>query len=78
MHPQVKGSPDLILPAEKIAVFIHGCFWHRCLQCYKAPKSNRRYWSLKIKKNVARDKRNKQMLRKQGFKVIFIWEHELK
>ena len=78
MHPKIAGSPDIIIPEGKIAIFLHGCFWHKCPFHYKAPKSNRNYWLPKIEKNVERDKRNINILRKNGWKVVRIWEHKLK
>jgi len=78
MHPKIEGNPDIILPDKKIAVFLHGCFWHKCPKHYKEPKTKRRYWLPKIEKNVIRDKKNINLLRKDGWKVIIIWEHELK
>jgi len=78
MYPNIKGSPDIILRDTKTAVFLHGCFWHKCPKCYKEPKSNKEYWLPKIEKNVKRDKKNKKLLKNQGFKVIIIWEHEVK
>lgn len=78
MHPKIKGSPDIILKDKKVAIFIHGCFWHKCSKCYKEPMSNKKYWLPKIEKNVKRDKINKKMLKKQGYETFIIWEHELK
>lgn len=78
MHPQIIGSPDVILTKNKTAIFLNGCFWHKCPKCYKKPKTNKRYWNLKIKKNIKRDEKNKRMLKKMGFKVVEIWEHEIK
>lgn len=78
MHPTIKGSPDLILPDRRLAVFIHGCFWHKCSKHYVAPKSNLGYWIPKLKRNVVRDKQSKKILRKQGYKVMVVWEHEIK
>lgn len=78
MHPDINGSPDLIIKDKKTAIFIHGCFWHKCPKCYKEPKSNKEYWLPKIDKNVKRDRRNTNSLKKQGFKVITYWEHDLK
>lgn len=64
---------------RKIAIFVHGCFWHRCPACAKRyPKSNRSYWLPKLRANVARDKRKEAELRKAGWRVLVIWEHELK
>ena len=78
MHPKLSGSPDLLLKETNIVVFLHGCFWHRCPKCYIEPKSNKEYWLPKIEKNVKRDRKNAGLLRKQGFKVRKIWEHEVK
>ena len=78
MHPNIPGSPDLILKDKKVAVFINGCFWHKCPKCYKAPKSNVEYWLPKIERNVKRDKNNARLLKKDGWKVVSIWEHEIK
>ena len=55
-----------------------GCFWHRCPKCFKAPKSNKRYWNQKIKRNVERDKEQNKYLRKNGWEVIRVWEHQIK
>ncbi|MFA5333326.1 MAG: very short patch repair endonuclease [Candidatus Nanoarchaeia archaeon] len=77
MHPKIEGSPDIILKDRKLAIFIHGCFWHKCPKCYKEPKSNKKYWLPKIERNVERDNLNKKMLKKQGYKSLVIWEHEI-
>jgi DNA mismatch endonuclease (patch repair protein) len=78
MHPKTSGSPDIILTDKKIAVFLQGCFWHKCPKHYKEPKSNRDYWLPKINRNVARDKKNITLLKKKGWKVVKVWEHDLK
>ena len=78
MHPRIYGSPDLILKGRKTAIFLHGCFWHKCPKCYREPKSNRSYWIPKIDANVARDQRAKRMLRRNGWKVVKFWDHEIK
>lgn len=78
MHPDIPGSPDIILKENKTAIFLHGCFWHKCPVCYIEPKSNKEYWIPKINKNVIRDRHNKKILEKKGYKVIIIWEHEVK
>lgn len=77
MHPKIPGSPDIILPGKKIAIFLHGCFWHKCPRHYREPKSNRKYWLSKIDKNVERDKKNIKLLKRNGWKVIKIWEHDI-
>jgi DNA mismatch endonuclease (patch repair protein) len=73
------GCPDLMLTAHKKAIFVHGCFWHRH-ECPSAtlPKSNRDYWERKQNRNAARDKENIRALRGLGWKVLIIWECEIK
>lgn len=78
MNPKIDGSPDIILKDSKRAIFIHGCFWHKCTKCFKKPQSNTEYWDSKIERNVKRDKKNKRILEKNGWAVAIIWEHELK
>ena len=72
------GNPDFVDWRKKIAVFIDGCFWHKCLIHYKNPKSNRRYWLPKLEKNVIRDKEINIAYKNLGWKVVRIWEHKLK
>lgn len=74
----IKGKPDLYFPKLKIAIFIDGCFWHKCPKCYKEPKSNKKYWINKIENNSARDKETTKQLQKTGIKVLRIWEHDIK
>ena len=62
----------------KIAIFVNGCFWHKCRVDYKKPKSNVAYWESKIERNVKRDRANKAFLVKRGYKVLTVWEHQLK
>ncbi len=69
---------DIAFPSRKIAIFIDGCFWHQCHLHSHKPKSNKSYWGPKLKRNVERDKKNNQELKLLGWKVIRIWEHELK
>ena len=78
MHPKIEGNPDIIFEDRKTVVFIHGCFWHKCPKCFKKPKSNIEYWDQKIGKNVKRDKKNERTLRKNGWRIIKLWEHEIK
>lgn len=75
---KILGKPDLYFRKQKIAVFIDGCFWHKCQRCFKKPKSNNHYWDRKIKDNVARDKKINQRLKKQDIIVLRFWEHEIK
>jgi DNA mismatch endonuclease, patch repair protein len=72
------GSPDLVFPRRRLALFVHGCFWHRHKGCACAytPKSNVEFWKGKFKSNVARDRRVQRDLEKEGWRVAVIWECE--
>ncbi len=72
------GVPDLLFPSRKIALFVHGCFWHRHEGCPKTtmPKTNNGYWNKKFGRNVKRDNENKKKLEEKGWKVLVIWECE--
>ena len=76
---ELPGCPDVVLPKYKIVIFVNGCFWHKhdCPR-FKWPSSNREYWEPKILRNVERDEKNKVALREQGWRVITVWECELK
>lgn len=72
------GTPDLIFPKHRLAVFVHGCYWHRHNGCRFAysPKSRVEFWTKKFKQNVERDGRNQTALRDLGWRVLVIWECE--
>lgn len=74
------GRPDLVFPKHRVALFVHGCFWHRHTGCPKAstPKSRRAFWLEKFERNVARDAANAATLRKMGWRVLAVWECETK
>ncbi|SCB30732.1 very short patch repair endonuclease [Rhizobium multihospitium] len=74
------GSPDLVFPRHKTAVFVHGCYWHRHPGCRLAysPKSNITFWTAKFEGNVARDIRDRRELEEDGWKVVIIWECQSK
>ena len=72
------GSPDFIDWKNKTAIFIDGCFWHKCPIHYKAPKSNRKYWIPKLNKNVLRDGEVNLAYKNSGWKIVRIWEHNFK
>ncbi|WP_444898362.1 very short patch repair endonuclease [Microbulbifer sp. VAAC004] len=72
------GRPDIIFPRKRIAVFVDGCFWHRCPKHYQAPKTRAKFWEEKIAGNVARDIRNNKNLDERSWMVVRVWEHEIK
>lgn len=74
------GKPDLVFPALRKAIFVHGCFWHGhdCARGARVPKTNRRYWRKKIERNRERDRGTREALTKLGWKVAVFWECELK
>lgn len=76
---KIPGSPDIAFPKRKVAIFVNGCFWHRCPKCdLPIPKSNTSFWKEKFKKNQARDRRKVMELENIGWKVLTIWECDLK
>lgn len=77
-HPnEIAGSPDLAFKKARVCVFLDSCFWHGCKRHMRKPTSNRAYWKPKIEGNKRRDRRNRQKLRKSGWSVLTIWEHDL-
>jgi DNA mismatch endonuclease, patch repair protein len=75
----IPGRPDIAFTAKRVAIFVNGCFWHRCPLCKpRPPKSNIDFWQNKFAKNVERDKRKEEELRGAGWEVLVIWECEIK
>jgi len=73
------GRPDIAFPGKRIAIFVNGCFWHRCPHCdYALPKTNTVFWENKFSKNKSRDKRKLEDLEKLDWQVFVIWECEIK
>ena len=73
------GRPDVCYPGRKVAVFVNGCYWHRCPHCaLPMPKSNVTFWSDKFARNRARDERNQRALVEDGWTVLVVWECRLK
>lgn len=77
-HLRMRGTPDFAFPARKVAVFVDGCFWHGCPRHCRYPKTRRKYWRDKILRNAERDRDTNRVLRRKGWKVIRVWECELK
>lgn len=72
------GRPDICYPGRKIAIFVNGCYWHRCPKCNPpTPKSNMEFWNNKFQRNKERDIRKVLELENQGWKVITFWECEI-
>ena len=73
------GRPDIVLPRYKVAIFVHGCFWHRHPGCVKAttPSTRPEFWAAKFEGNVARDATTEQCLVAAGWRVLTIWECEI-
>ncbi len=79
LHWKVPGRPDIAWPGKRTALFINGCFWHRCPHCQlPLPKSNVEYWLVKFETNQERDARNIAALEEAGWNVHVVWECQLK
>ncbi len=74
----LSGKPDIVFPKRKIVIFIDGCFWHKCPKCFKSPKTNKKFWLEKIEGNKRRDIKVNRHYKKMGWRIIRIWEHDLK
>ncbi len=76
---KLPGCPDIVLAKYRTVIFVNGCFWHRhdCPR-FVWPSSNQEYWKAKIQRNVERDINNKMVLQNLGWKVLIVWECELK
>jgi DNA mismatch endonuclease (patch repair protein) len=72
------GKPDFVFAAIRVALFVDGCFWHGCPRHKSYPVTNRSFWQKKLEGNIARDKLVNKTLRKNGWKVVRVWQHELK
>ncbi len=73
----VFGKPDFVFRRERVAVFVDGCFWHGCPRHGTMPVGNRAFWKAKLGRNTERDTQVTRALRKAGWKVLRIWEHDL-
>jgi DNA mismatch endonuclease (patch repair protein) len=75
--PDIYGHPDFAFPAQRLLLFVDGCYWHGCPKCYRRPSSNSAYWDAKVARNRIRDIRTVNHLRHDGWRVLRIWEHQL-
>lgn len=75
--PRLAVRPDFVFPKLRLAVFVDGCFWHACPQHGTKPRNNAAFWREKLSRNKARDRLVNQMLRRTGWRVLRVWEHEL-
>lgn len=73
------GRPDIAYPGRRTAIFVHGCFWHRCPICSPPnPKQHSEFWTRKFELNVARDARKRTELEEAGWLVLEVWEHDVR
>jgi DNA mismatch endonuclease (patch repair protein) len=73
----LRVRPDFVFRARRVAVFVDGCFWHGCPRHYRRPGSRRAFWDAKIARNQERDREVTRALRRAGWTVLRVWEHEL-
>jgi DNA mismatch endonuclease (patch repair protein) len=79
LHTKDTGRADISYSRARLAIFIHGCYWHRCPKCnLPLPKHNRSFWREKFKRNIERDENKEVYLREQGWTVLNFWECEVK
>jgi len=77
-HYAIEGKSDFAFPKQKLAVFADGCFWHGCPQHATHPKGNAAFWRVKLEANKKRDRKVNRLLRGHGWRVLRIWEHDLR
>ena len=78
-YDKIPGRPDITYPGARVAIFVHGDFWHRCPVCdLPLPKTHTEFWRAKLQRNVERDKERVRTLEESGWKVFVFWEHEIR
>lgn len=75
--PDICGKPDFAFREQRLLLFVDGCYWHGCPKCYRRPSSNLGYWDAKVARNRARDMKIAKQLKRDGWRVLRIWEHQL-
>lgn len=78
LHYKLSGKPDIVFTKKKIAIFIDGCFWHKCPVDFQEPETRKEFWMKKIQSNVDRDKKVNKQLKAEGWIVLRFWEHEVR
>jgi len=78
IHFNIPGKPDLVFTKKKIAIFIDGCFWHKCPVCFQEPETRKEFWMKKIQSNVDRDKKVNAQLTDEGWTILRFWEHDVR
>lgn len=78
VHYKLPGKPDIIFPKYRIAVFIDGCYWHKCPECFREPITNKEFWMEKINGNVERDIKINNELENMDWVVLRFWEHDVR
>ena len=76
--PGSRRTVDIVFGPSRVAVEVRGCFWHRCPEHQTAPRANAEWWAEKLAANVARDEEGARLLEARGWKLIVVWEHELR
>jgi DNA mismatch endonuclease Vsr len=74
---KLPGKPDFVFASQRLAVFVDGCYWHGCPRCYRPPESNASYWSEKFRRNKVRDRKVSTALKRNGWTVLRLWEHQV-
>ena len=75
---KIPGRPDIAFTRKRVAIFINGCFWHRCPICkLPYPETNKVFWKKKFERNKERDKEKRNVLLNNGWKVLVVWEHQI-
>lgn len=77
INTKLIGKPDVVYNKYRVAIFVDGCFWHKCPKCFQKPETNEKFWNEKISANVKRDEKVNNMLHQSNWVVIRIWEHEI-
>jgi DNA mismatch endonuclease (patch repair protein) len=78
IHYKLPGKPDIVFLKNRIAIFIDGCFWHKCPKCFRKPATRTTFWMKKIWNNLNRDRKNEEILKNSKWKIIRVWEHDIK